>query len=75
MKQYNCPDCTHTIDTCENCSRYILNHKTNQTYIINKGHMKFIQFNIPEFCVNCPIHPSNGGSGICFCTSGQQTFC
>lgn len=29
MKQYNCPDCTHTEDTCENCSRYQMYHRTN----------------------------------------------
>ena len=69
MKLYSCPDCTHTEDTCENCTRYILYHKANQRYIINKGHMKFIQFNIPEFCIDCPIHPSNGGSGICTCSN------
>ena len=23
MKQYNCPDCTHTEDTCENCSKFL----------------------------------------------------
>ena len=26
---------------------------------------------IPEPCRGCPQHPSNGGSGICFCTLGQ----
>lgn len=25
---------------------------------------------IPEACRNCSNHPSNGGSGICFCTLG-----
>lgn len=24
-------------------------------------------FNIPDCCVNCPNHPTNGGSGICNC--------
>ena len=28
--------------------------------------------NIPETCKNCSNHPSNGGSGICHCTLGQQ---
>lgn len=31
---------------------------------------------IPACCVNCPNHPSNGGSGICNCVSpylGQVT--
>lgn len=23
MKLYNCPDCTHTEDTCENCSKFL----------------------------------------------------
>lgn len=26
---------------------------------------------VPESCRGCPQHPSNGGSGICFCTLGQ----
>lgn len=26
---------------------------------------------IPESCRGCPQHPSNGGSGICFCILGQ----
>lgn len=26
---------------------------------------------IPEFCRCCSQHPSNGGSGICFCILGQ----
>lgn len=28
--------------------------------------------NIPNNCINCPNHPSNGGSGICHCILGQQ---
>ena len=28
---------------------------------------------IPEVCKNCSNHPSNGGSGICFCTLGSMT--
>lgn len=27
-----------------------------------------------EACVNCPSNPKNGGTGICFCTLGQQTI-
>jgi hypothetical protein len=26
--------------------------------------------NVPLSCHNCSNHPSNGGSGICFCTLG-----
>lgn len=26
---------------------------------------------VPESCRGCPQHPSNGGSGICFCILGQ----
>ena len=29
---------------------------------------------IPEACRNCSNHPSNGGSGICFCTLGTSTI-
>ena len=28
--------------------------------------------NIPDACINCPNHPSNGGSGICHCILGQS---
>lgn len=31
-----------------------------------------ISYAIPPSCVNCPNHPSNGGSGICNCTLGQM---
>ena len=27
---------------------------------------------IPNACVSCPNHPSNGGSGICHCILGSQ---
>lgn len=30
--------------------------------------------NIPKNCVNCSNHPSNGGSGVCHCILGLQTF-
>lgn len=37
MKLYNCPDCTHTEDTCENCSRYLFSNieykEINKPYI------------------------------------------
>ena len=26
---------------------------------------------VPESCHECPNHPANGGSGICFCILGQ----
>ena len=78
MKQYNCPDCTHTEDTCENCSRYQMYHRTN--FNEYNHWWPYQNFNtltftdIPPACRNCPNHPSNDGSGICFCTLGQQTF-
>ena len=28
--------------------------------------------NVPEACKACPNHPSNGGSGVCFCTVGTK---
>lgn len=27
---------------------------------------------VPDACRHCPNHPTNGGSGICFCILGQQ---
>ena len=76
MKQYNCPDCTHTEDTCENCTRYQMYHRTNITEVnISWPYRETLTFsNIPPACRNCPNHPSNGGSGNCNCTLGQQTF-
>lgn len=76
MKQYNCPDCTHIEDTCENCSRYVLHHETNLTDInIYYPYRETLTFtNIPPACQNCPNHPSNGGSGICHCILGGYDF-
>lgn len=78
MKLYNCPDCTHTEDTCENCTRYQMHHKTNldeyNPYPWWPYHETLTFTNVPPACQNCPNHPSNGGSGICFCTLGKQTF-
>lgn len=77
MKQYNCPDCTHIEDTCENCTRYQGNYKTNFTeYNIQWPYQPTTTFetqiftNIPPACRNCSNHPSNGGSGNCNCTLG-----
>lgn len=30
--------------------------------------------NIPSACRGCSNHPSNGGTGICFCTLGSMEF-
>lgn len=27
---------------------------------------------VPKPCKNCANHPSNGGSGICYCVAGSQ---
>lgn len=75
MKLYNCPDCTHTEDTCENCTRYQMYHKTNFNEYNPWWHYQ--NFNtltfadIPPACRNCPNHPSNGGNGICNCVLGD----
>ena len=79
MKQYNCPDCTHTEDTCENCIKYQMYHRTNNVDEYNPWcpyqNASTLTFtDIPPACRNCPNHPSNGGNGICFCVFGQQTF-
>lgn len=72
MKLYNCPDCTHTEDTCKNCSRYQMYHRTNLdeynpwwTYQVTTTIT-----DIPTACRNCPNHPSNGGNGNCNCSLG-----
>ncbi len=76
MKLYNCPDCTHTEDTCENCTRYQMYYRTNfNEYNPWWPYQVTTTFtNIPPACRNCPNHPSNGGRGNCTCTLGQQTF-
>ena len=77
MKLYNCPDCTHTEDTCENCARYQMYHITNNVgeYNIWWPYQPTRTFpNIPEPCQNCSNHPSNGGSGICHCILGTQNI-
>lgn len=43
MKQYNCPDCTHTEDTCENCSKFL-----SSNIKITKDYTKYL-FHIPSF--------------------------
>lgn len=75
MKQYNCPDCTHTENTCENCIRYILNQKTNTIETLplqNIDPSKLL--NIPDACKNCPQHSLNGDSGNCLCTLVSYEF-
>lgn len=70
MKQYNCPDCTHIEDTCENCIRFLTYHQSNippLNFLVNYSH-----YPIPLACQNCPNHPSNGGSGSCNCDLGQM---
>ena len=80
MKLYNCPDCTHTEDTCENCTRYEMYYLTNfKEYNIQWPYQPTITFEtqtfttIPPACRNCPNHPSNGGSGNCNCILGDWT--
>lgn len=72
MKLYNCPDCTHTEDTCENCIRFLTYYQSSMS-ILNFP-VNYPHYPIPSVCQNCPNHPSNGGSGNCSCTFGQQTF-
>ena len=76
MKQYNCPDCTHIEDTCENCTRYQGNYRTNfNEYDHWWPYQVTTTFtDIPLTCRNCPNHPSNGGSGICHCILGTQSI-
>lgn len=77
MKLYNCPDCTHIEDTCENCSRYQENHRTNLDLDKYNPWWPYQNFNtltftdIPPACRNCSNHPSNGGSGNCNCILGD----
>lgn len=43
MKVYNCPDCTHTEDTCENCSKFL-----SSNVKITKDYTKYL-FDVPKF--------------------------
>lgn len=29
---------------------------------------------VPSACMMCPNHPTNGGSGVCHCILGSQTW-
>lgn len=74
MKQFNCPDCKVTMDTCDGCQRYCSKEKESNiqptispiypllpnTYIYNPYEY--------ECCKCCANNPANGGSGICNCT-------
>lgn len=71
MKQYNCPDCNDTENTCENCNRYKVYHKSNEYRNIYWPFKETLIFdNIPTACRGCPNHPSNGGTGNCNCVLG-----
>lgn len=72
MKLYNCPDCTHTEDTCENCIRFLTYHKSNMPPL--NFPVNYPYYPIPATCQKCPNHPSNGGSGICHCILGGYDF-
>jgi len=45
----------------------------NQPIYVNESKTKSWS-NIPPGCVHCSNHPSNGGSGICYCVIGIQTI-
>ena len=53
-----------------------LNDDTNESLKrllnVENNVIDYINCNIPDACKNCSNHPSNGGSGICFCTLGSQ---
>lgn len=46
MKIYNCPDCTHTEDNCENCSKFL-----SSNIKITKNYRKYL-FNVPNIIEN-----------------------
>lgn len=82
MKLYNCPDCTHTEDTCENCTRYqfppVEYKEINKPFIPTPSPVDNISWvndirwsNIHSPCQSCPNHPINGGSGNCNCILGD----
>lgn len=73
MKLYNCPDCIHTEDICENCIRYQMYHRTNIAEInISWPYYEILtSSNIPPACRKCPNHPSDGESGNCNCVLGD----
>ena len=70
MKLYNCPDYTHTEDTCENCTRYKPSfnryERINEPYTLPPIDLN--NFALP--CKTCPNNPSSGGSGLCNCNLG-----
>lgn len=62
-KAYNCPDCSIITDSCDGCPR------VNRFIDWSKLNIKSYS-NVPDACKHCATHPSNGGSGICWCTLG-----
>ena len=67
MKKYNCPDCRHLEDTCENCLRAVAPLRQFE------NSKKCGDAPIPQCCRNCPNHPVNNGSGICNCVLPYMT--
>ena len=77
MKKYNCPDCEvvcikTNIDICSHCKRFI--KKSKEKSLFNNIDIRQDIYNsnscVPPHCIKCSNHPTNGGSGICFCTLG-----
>lgn len=73
MKQFSCPDCKVSIDTCEGCQRYCVKGQEENNIFSPTS-----PFHLPDAyvftpydyncCKGCPNNPANGGSGICNCT-------
>ena len=60
--------------TYEECGSYKIDEDDYSPFIyVNESRAKSWS-NIPPGCVHCSNHPSNGGSGICYCVIGTQTI-
>ena len=73
MKQFSCPDCKVTMDTCKGCQRYCSKEKESNIYPSYPQPFKLpnTYAHTPyeyECCKDCSNSPANGGSGICTCT-------
>lgn len=58
-------------DTILELPEQILNVKSVQSSV-NLDFVKDVKASIPQACLYCPNHPTNGGTGICHCTVGVQ---
>lgn len=69
-KEFDCPDCTLQVTTCEGCPRAqgkFTRNINNDDYNTVKPYWSYT---LSPACATCSNNPANGGNGICNCTLG-----